>query len=334
MNVKQLLISLFLICSVSLTANNIIYVSTSGTTSGSGSDWSTATSLVNACNTATAGDEIWVAQGTYLPGDSRTSSFNIPAGVRVYGGFSGQETTLDQRQPASYITTLSGNIGDRNDQEDNVYTVVTMNNAGGKTVLDGFVLTGGKATEFIHDFTMATTGGALYISGGNNGQGPLIKNCTFTGNMANNGGAVFINGSNGYVKPQFVSCTFNDNKAVLKGGAIFNDATNGKVEAIFENCSFNHNGATNGGCILNNGDNGESKPLVINSEFTGNTAASAGSVIYNLVKNGGTANQTMNNCKLEDNVSHLGGAIGSNSNIQQSASSSPNNNGGTLRPVN
>lgn len=52
--------------------------------------------------------QIWVAHGTYDPGRLADTSFVIPAGVSVYGGFAGYETIRDQRNPKKYQTILTG----------------------------------------------------------------------------------------------------------------------------------------------------------------------------------------------------------------------------------
>jgi len=73
------------------------YVSKSGDNS-AGSDWSSAfTSLITALDSASYGDEIWVAQGIYTAGITVTNSFTMVPGVSVYGGFDGTELSLDER---------------------------------------------------------------------------------------------------------------------------------------------------------------------------------------------------------------------------------------------
>ena len=81
------------------------------------------------------GSEIWVAGGIYRPADTvLTKTFEIPAGVSVYGGFAGNETSLDQRNILKYPTVLSGYI----DETTRSNTVVTM--AGNGALLDGFIV--------------------------------------------------------------------------------------------------------------------------------------------------------------------------------------------------
>jgi parallel beta-helix repeat protein len=82
---------------------------------------------------------IWVAQETYRPSDTvLTETFKIPAGVSVYGGFKGDETSRDQRNILKYPTLLSGYI----DETSRENTVVTMNGNG--ALLDGFTVQEGN----------------------------------------------------------------------------------------------------------------------------------------------------------------------------------------------
>ena len=49
-----------------------------------------------------------------VPG-GRDASFQMVEGVRMYGGFDGTETALEQRDWVSNVTILSGNIAVRQD---------------------------------------------------------------------------------------------------------------------------------------------------------------------------------------------------------------------------
>ena len=102
-------------------AQTIIYVDKDATGMNNGVSWASAyTSLEKALNDNTVtGAEIWIAEGTYTPSYSYTF-FDIRLGEKLYGGFSGTETSLGQRNPELYKTVLSGDIN--GDDANNVFT--------------------------------------------------------------------------------------------------------------------------------------------------------------------------------------------------------------------
>jgi hypothetical protein len=80
-----------------------------------GSTWNQAyRTLQDALIAAGEGGEIWVVAGKYTPallhsGD-RISSFLVPSGVEIYGGFSVKDVNREQRDPQNRKTILSGDI--------------------------------------------------------------------------------------------------------------------------------------------------------------------------------------------------------------------------------
>jgi hypothetical protein len=75
-----------------------------------GTSWANAyVNLQQALATAQPNDQIWVAKGTYKPGDDndRERSFVLHTGVSMYGGFAGTETQLSQRNPLTNPTVLA-----------------------------------------------------------------------------------------------------------------------------------------------------------------------------------------------------------------------------------
>jgi hypothetical protein len=108
-----------------------------------GSTWADAfTDLQAALAVAQYGDEVWVAEGTYLPtpGTDRHRSFDLKNGVRLLGGFGGTEDSAQQRDWALRPTRLSGNIGDPASPSDNSFHVVFGRGLDEHTALDGFSL--------------------------------------------------------------------------------------------------------------------------------------------------------------------------------------------------
>ena len=78
------------------------YVKVGGT--GDGSSWEKAAGRLQAAiNASSAGDEVWVAEGTYQPDSlikktkKTTNAIFLKDGVSLYGGFAGNETSKDAR---------------------------------------------------------------------------------------------------------------------------------------------------------------------------------------------------------------------------------------------
>ena len=90
-------------------AQTIRYVKPGGTGSGNGS-WNNASSnLQGMINASDEQDQVWVAAGEYQPASGQ--SFSMKEGVKIYGGFVGNETALIQRNisPDKYKSILRGN---------------------------------------------------------------------------------------------------------------------------------------------------------------------------------------------------------------------------------
>jgi hypothetical protein len=113
-------------------AQGTIYVDVDATGANDGSSWENAyTALQPALDEAAAGDEIWVAAGTYkpthesLPGNARSATFQLKNGVAVYGGFdpSVGDTDWDDRDWTANVTVVSGDRGTAGYAPDNSYHV-------------------------------------------------------------------------------------------------------------------------------------------------------------------------------------------------------------------
>lgn len=93
-------------------AKAVIYVNQNATGANTGGSWVNAfTDLQPALTAAPPFSEVWVARGKYLPGTATTDTFTLPDKVFVLGGFNGTETIESQRDPATNVTTLSGELG-------------------------------------------------------------------------------------------------------------------------------------------------------------------------------------------------------------------------------
>ena len=167
-----------------------VFVSQTGDNSG-GSSWTNAyTDLQDAMNNTCPTAEVWVAAGTYKPTTTtnRAIKFNIPSGNRIYGGFAGTETLLNQRNFGLNPTILSGNIGNQAINTDNSATVVNFNLVNNQTLLDGFTITDGYGVD--------GAGINTYAIGGISN--PTIENCKVIKNTATNlGGGIMCNAFGG-----------------------------------------------------------------------------------------------------------------------------------------
>ncbi len=275
LSTSRYLFFLLLLSSGAVQGATTWYVKPGGTGSGNGS-WGVAASsaqLATIIAGAAAGDQVWVAAGTYYPttGTSRTVAFTLKSGVAVYGGFNGTETSLGARNWTTNLTILSGDIGVAGVNTDNSYNVVvsTGNTAG--TILDGFTIENGNANGAGQD----DLGGGIY----NSATTVTYSNCTITGNTAigsgtgTGGGGVYATGS-GTVT--FNNCSFTSNTTSVAaststGGGGF--CLNGGAAAL-TGCTFSGNtSSSEGGGILNM----ESGVLTLSScTFTGNVATGSG----------------------------------------------------------
>lgn len=167
-----------------------------------------------------------VAAGTYTL--NAGTSFNMKAGVSMYGGFAGTETHINQRDlSAGHTSVLKGN-GE---------SVVYCFSLSTLTVIDGFTITGGGKT----------TGG--HVGGGIINFGSLLRiiNCNITNNIAWNGGGIST-GEFGSNFTNIINCSITNNSALNDGGGIY---TSGSVNSNIINCNISNNSASYGGGIYN-----------------------------------------------------------------------------------
>ncbi|MCO6480993.1 MAG: right-handed parallel beta-helix repeat-containing protein, partial [Phaeodactylibacter sp.] len=244
--------------------DNIIYVNDDALGAGNGKNWDDAftdlqdaLALAGACPNVT---EIWVAEGTYYPtatGD-RNAKFQIPSGLKLYGGFAGGETAVAQRNIGANPAILSGEIGDPATNLDNSYNIVVMTNVMTGTRLDGFTVSDshntftGGAVNVSGSATVANCileRNTAYVGGGITFNGALltVDNCTFRNNLGFAGGGGIAAGS-GAVHVSY--SVFDSNTGNDSGGVFFSQ---GSPDANFDNCVFYNNKALNfqGGVIYN-----------------------------------------------------------------------------------
>lgn len=260
----------------------IIYVKPHGI--GNGISWNKASGdLAAVLRKAEAGTEIWVAKGTYKPTNKkdRNASFIIPDGVKIYGGFKGDEVFKKDRNPTANLTVLSGEIGSPS-LEDNSFNVIYTRNVSDATIVDGFHIISGCAKAWKAAQGHRSRSGAGWYNDGSFGQSnPTIANCFFSNNHAIDGGAIYNNGMSGKCEISINNCSFINNIANADGGAIYNGCQErGVVFTYFKNCIFESNQSNNGAGIFNYNVTGMDEVKLLNCSFMKNVAQARGSAVF------------------------------------------------------
>ena len=277
---------------------------------GDGLEWESAfNNLADAIKAAYVSDQIWVMKGTYYPDEgcsdnNSACTFDIPEGVKVYGGFAGTEDNLVDRDWEENETILSGDI-DGNDQDLNIEGtnarhVVTFNGVSEATLLDGFTITAGNAEGPVSGMK---DGGGIYNIDGS----PQIANCTITGNSASSMGGGMFNSTSYNVRgvfanPTLTNCTISSNKAP-KGAGMYNQSNKGTEGAspILTNCTISGNFSSYwGGGVYHESNSGQSKIEFINCTITGNVATHKGGGVL-LSARYATITPVFTNCTISGN---------------------------------
>ncbi|PZU17018.1 MAG: hypothetical protein DI589_26630, partial [Shinella sp.] len=281
---KHLFFLLFVFSSWASFAQTIRYVKEGGAGTKDGTSWSNASDdLQLMINQSASSNQIWVAAGTYKPNrpannlntisvNNRENAFVLKDGVQLYGGFTGSETSLVQRNYEVNKSILSGDLGTINNTSDDAYHVIISANVGNQTLLDGFTITKGNAnglqtskiTVNGYSFGQARGGGMC-----NGSSSATITNCTFTENTGTYAGAMYNEAS-----PVSISnSNFSANQAAGNCGGIMNISSN----AVIINSSFTKNTGTWGGALLND----RSAATISGCTFIENAAGNRGGAIHN-----------------------------------------------------
>ncbi len=196
---------------------NVIYVNKANQNAvRDGSGWTTAyQTITQAISASTSGKEIWVASGDYA------ERITIKSGTAIYGGFAAREGVREERNARVNKTTLNGSSGGS--------TITVQSGATQTTVIDGFTVTGGLATNgggfYIYTSSptisgniiigngATTTGGGIYCYGSN----AVIVNNIISSNSASTGGGIRCSSG----APSIRNNTIVYNSTSTDGGAIY-----------------------------------------------------------------------------------------------------------------
>jgi hypothetical protein len=313
--------------------SQIVYVKNDAAGLNNGTSWENAFNDLSYAIHNTVSGQIWVASGTYkpstdlnglIPTDVTLKTFKLKANIAIYGGFTGVETNLNQRNWINNITVLSGDIGIAGVYTDNVRNVVsseysTLNN---NTILDGLTIRGGYAyfqydgagiyvqNAFNSSFVLRNCiiennysfhrGGGLYVYNCD----PIIENNIFRNNQAFEGGAIHLNYSDALISNnQIINNSANNyptsGYSSLSGGGIYVS-------------SYSSPEITNN-LIKNNFSLGEGGGVTINSNY--HTTFKNNIVIGNSSRDGAglfledSKSYLFNNIFAKNNAAQDGGAI-------------------------
>ncbi|MFC1452032.1 right-handed parallel beta-helix repeat-containing protein [Verrucomicrobiota bacterium] len=218
-----------LLAAVCLARGATVFVDIRASGSGSGASWQNAHSeLTNALALASADDQVWVAAGTYTPGEAGyiAARFTLPAGVALYGGFAGTETNLNQRvNVLAHPTILSGDLnGSGAPDAGDALRVLECNRA---ALLDGVVVR--------HGYNPGSTvqnparGAGIHLANGE----VTIRKCIITENHGVMGGGF------GTIPPQpgnlIENCLFLNNTGEGSGNA---SAFYNEFHLTLRHCTF------------------------------------------------------------------------------------------------
>lgn len=306
-----------------LQSNKIIYVN-ADLTSGleDGTSWANAfTNLQDALDIARDSNQIWVAKGIYIPSkdrfgvenplDAESITFYIDKEIQLFGGFSGNEDTLEARDWEGNKTILSGDLnGDdelvddildqsfpANNKEENANSVVYISSGGVHTRLDGVVIQSGNADTY-EDNSKSNekyTGGGMYIKGVEcyDGGRVVIENCLFRYNNALQwgGGLAIVSSEKAFITPNLKSCQFRQNNG--GGLAISNDIST-VIQPTIADCQFIENRGNYGGGLFLSTLAGKNESKLSNCNFERNKSNKGGAIYI------GSASQTISSPSFYD----------------------------------
>jgi hypothetical protein len=275
---------------------------------GSGSSWDEPMDLVTALRTSSlkAGDEIYVAAGTYNLTEGQLISGQLSTygnvAVNVYGGYPADATGTEAEKPTALpdFETNPTIITRESTITNNSFISITggswerihitgVNGGGGSEFWRQALRIQGGSLKYSYVYENTNCGGAaVHVT--NNG---TVEDCEIYDNTAMQGGGINLNGGT------ILNCKVYGNEASQQGGGIY-----GSGSALIDNCSVYNNTSATGGDGSGGGVYLSSSDVTLkNSYIYENNTTSQGGGAY---CNGGT----IDNCEIYQNSTSISGDAG------------------------
>jgi len=215
--------------------SSVIHVAPDGDDALDGTSWSKATSLEHALTLAGGYIDkatLWLKEGTYI-----VSTPIHPDKMEIYGGFSGNELSLEERNFPGHPTIVDGGGKVSVFRNSNLDANVV-------TLLDGLIVQNGINQAGANG--NGNGGGAILT------KGAIVRNCIFRNNRTQNGkNGAAIHCHLGQISIE--NSLFVNNTSSGNGGAI---QVGGGVTATVINCTFCNNVASGPGGAFGLGNDG------------------------------------------------------------------------------
>jgi len=279
MKTRLLILCAFLIFSYT---NAQVYVDASATGANNGTSWADAFTNLQSALVQPGQNQIWIAAGTYTPGNNRAAMFTITSAKSLFGGFNGTETSFSQRDVANNVTRLSGDINGNDtstidynlsERSDNSYRVVLVNSSG--VILDGLTISNAHLDD------ASTTGiqnGSAVVMQANT----VISNCTIENNVSHYGGSISLGNNNVNSTPLIQNTVIKNNLAPFAVAFFSPSGINSNIRIVNTAIHDNECRTIGGTATVNNtiwlqANGGTANNLgVVNCTFTRNTFTGGG----------------------------------------------------------
>ncbi|MDW7679359.1 MAG: FlgD immunoglobulin-like domain containing protein [bacterium] len=203
-----------------LTNETVVYVNINATGANNGNSWNDAfNSIQKGIDEARPKSaQVWVAKGTYQ------ENLVMRGNVGIYGGFQGNETSLNQRNYNINKTIIDGRNRNR--------VIICY----GSNTIDGFTIRNGYVPEGSGDVLKNRGGGILFYMA--NGE---VRNNFIINNFGGWGGGIYVNGDQsnpGYVLIEY-NFIFGNTGTVCGGGVEINQSRSSvRYNTIVDNVGF------------------------------------------------------------------------------------------------